>query len=56
MEESSQGIHNFASPCGVSLIIIIAFNCTKCVLLTFPHGSAPPSHFISGVEDSISQL
>ena len=29
-----------------SLTNRIAFNCAKCVLLSFPHGSAPPSHFI----------
>ena len=33
-----------------SLTNRIAFNGAKCVLLSFPHGSAPPSHFISGVE------
>ena len=33
-----------------SLTNRIAFNGAKCVMLSFPHGSAPPSHFISGVE------
>ena len=33
-----------------SLTNRIAFNGAKCVLLSFPHGSAPPPHFISGVE------
>ena len=33
-----------------SLTNRIAFNGAKCVMLSFSHGSAPPSHFISGVE------